>query len=129
MKNFNLLLKELLGDVRALGSWVFFLLFVVRVMILPNQWPLLNQLLIAGFLILIVELVNRRVGVDYYVARAGVLGWFGSVFYNDLMFNWLVGIVFFLVVFGGWYDNKDWKKVGLGLVLGLLGIGLGIWVG
>ena len=61
MKNFNLLLKELLGDVRALGSWVFFLLFVVRVMILPNQWPLLNQLLIAGFLILIVELLNTAI--------------------------------------------------------------------
>ncbi len=132
MKEFSKYLKELFRDVRALGSWVFFFLFVARVLILPDRWPFLNQLLIAGGLVLVIEIIiiffGNRIDIDYYIARSFVLLWFSSVFYDNLMFTWFVSLIFILMIFGSLNnDGKLWKAI-IGLILGVVGVFLGSFV-
>ena len=56
--------KELARDFLALGSWIFYVLVVVRILILPDRWPYLNHLLIAGGLILFADIFFREKSND-----------------------------------------------------------------
>ncbi|MAG01791.1 hypothetical protein CMI42_00485 [Candidatus Pacearchaeota archaeon] len=122
------LIREGLRDIRALGSWVFYLLFVFRVLVLPNQWPFVYQIIIAGALILIVEIFNKKIEVDYYVTRGGILAYYSSLFYNDAVFTSLVGVVFIGILFGSWYDKKNFRGGFSGLILGVVGLSIGLWL-
>ena len=67
--------KELTRDFLALGSWVFFVLVLIRILILPTRYIYLTHLIVAGVLILIIEIFVRG-KIDYYISRAAVLGLF-----------------------------------------------------
>jgi len=122
--------KELSRDFLALGSWIFFLLVVVRLLILPNKWPYLYHLIIAGLFILVLEIfVKDSVGVDYYVTRALVLAYFTSIFYENNLYNIFVGFSLLGFLVSSWYVGRDWKKTGYGVLLGAIVVGVGWWLG
>jgi len=120
--------KELARDFLALGSWVFFVLVIVRIMILPYKWTYLNHLFIAGGLILLVELFLRG-KVDSYVSRGVVIAFYTSLFYEANIYSIFTGLAFVGLVFSSWYIGSDWRRIGFGLLLGGLGVGLRFVVG
>ena len=115
--------KELARDFLALGSWVFFVLVIVRLLILPYKWTYINHLYIAGGLILLVDLFLRG-RVDTYISRALVIVFYTSLFYENTLYSIFVKLAFAGLVFSSKYIGNSWKKIGFGLLLGLVGVGL-----
>jgi len=115
--------KELARDFLAIGSWLFFILVAVRILILPYRWPYLNHLLIAGGLILLIDIFVRG-RVNSYVSRGIVIGFYLSIFYENTMFSIFVKLALAGLVASGYYLSRDWKKILYGVVLGLVGIGI-----
>jgi len=84
--------KEIIFDMRALGSEFFYFLVFVRTLI--GDSPLfIYQLAIAGLSIFIISTLFKN--FDGYVARGFVLAIFLSLFYNSLLFYIFVTILFF----------------------------------
>ena len=109
--------KEIARDFLALGSWVFFLLVVGRILILPTRWPYLYHLISIGIFILILEmLVRNRIKIDYYVSRAVVLAYFTSIFYENFNYNLFVGFALLGLLVSSRYLGRDWKNGVFGLV-------------
>ncbi len=121
-------LKELARDFLALGSWVFYVLVLVRILILPEKWTYVNHLFIAGGLILIVDLFLRG-KADSYVSRGLVLAFYTSLFYENNLYTIFVILAFVSVVFSSWYVGNNWKKILYGILLGAVGIGLKFVIG
>lgn len=121
--------KELARDFIALGSWVFYILVIGRILILPYRWPFLYHILIAGALILILNIFVKKTPIDYYVSRATVLGFFTSLFYKNNIYNGFVIIIFLGLLLSSWYIGDDLKKTGFGFLLGLVSIGFGFLIG
>ena len=115
--------KELARDFLALGSWVFFAIVIARIFILPYKWTYINPLLIAGGLILVVDLVFRG-RVDSYVSRSLVLVFYTSLFYENNPFTIFVIIAWVGLVFNSWYVGRDQNQIVYGILLGLIGVGL-----
>ena len=115
--------KELSRDFLALGSWVFFLLIIGRILVLPYRWPYLDNIIGIGLFILILEFTFKN-KIDYYVSRAVVLAYFTSIFYENYNYNIFVSIAFVGLFVSSWYLGKDWKRSVFGLLLGMILIGL-----
>lgn len=114
---------ELARDFLALGSWIFFVLVVVRILILPYRWPYLTHLLIAGVLILLVDIFVRD-RIDSYLTRAVVIAYYLCLFYENQMFSIFVTLAVIGLLISSKYLGNDWKKIIYGVVLGLAGIGV-----
>jgi len=115
--------KELARDFLAMGSWVFFILVVVRILILPYRWPYLTHLLVAGGLILLIDIFVRW-KVDSYLSRGIIIGFYLAIFYENTMFSIFVKIALAGLVASSWYLGNNWKKIGYGIILGLVGVGI-----
>ena len=115
--------RELSRDFLALGSWIFFLLVVVRVLILPYRWPYLNHLLVAGGLILLVDIFVRG-KVEGYVARSIVLSYYLCLFYENQLFSIFVTLAVIGLLMSSKHLGNSWKKIGYGILVGLIGIGV-----
>jgi len=120
--------KELARDFLALGSWVFFVLVLVRIFILPNKWAYINHLLIAGVFILLVDLFLRG-NVDTYISRALVLAFYTSLYYENNPYSIFVSIACVGLILSSKYVGNSWMKIGYGVLLGLVGIGLRLVLG
>ncbi len=114
---------DIARDFLSLGSWIFFVLVVVRVLILPYRWPYLTHLLVAGGLILIVDIFARK-KVDGYLARAVVLAYYLCLFYENRQFSIFVTLAVIGLLISSKHLGNDWKKIGYGVVLGLIGVGV-----
>ena len=119
--------NEIARDVLALGSWVFFVLVIARVAIKPYR-PFLDQLIIAGTVLLVIGFVLKRVDYEKYVARGLVLVVFTSIFYESLIYNWFVSLVGLGLIWSSWCLEKNWKRIVYGLIVGAIGIGIGYYV-
>ena len=120
--------KELSRDFLALGSWVFFVLVLIRILILPTRYIYLTHLIVAGVLILIIEIFVRG-KMDYYISRAAVLGLFTSLFYDNNLYTNFVVLVFLGMLGSSYYLKTDLKKTIWGLILGGVVIGVSFLVG
>ena len=120
-KKINNWKKELARDFLALGSWVFYVLVVVRILILPYRWPYLNHLLIAGGLILLVDLFLRG-KVDGYVGRAVVIAFYTCLFYENRLFSIFVTLAVIGLIISSNYLGNNWKKILYGVLVGLIGV-------
>ncbi len=132
MKNINNWKKELARDFLALGSWVFFVLTFVRIIILPERWPYINHLIVAGIFILLIDLFLRG-KTDTYVSKALAIGYFTILIYENNLFTGFVGLALLGMLWSSYYVGNDWKKTGWGIVIGVVGVGLGFlvnsWIG
>jgi hypothetical protein len=109
--------KELARDFLAFGSWVFFVLVIARAAIKPYR-PFVDQMIIAGFLLLIIGFVLKKFDIDYYISRGLVLVIFTSIFYEDNLFSFFAILVMIGLVFSSYFVRNSLKRVGLGLVVG-----------
>ncbi len=116
--------KEIARDFLAIGSWIFYVLVVARALIGPYR-PFFDQVIIAGFVLIILAFVIRK--YDGYVARAIVLAFFTSLFYEDNLFTGFAVLAGLGSVGSSYYLNKDWKRILLGILAGLLGILIGYY--
>lgn len=98
---------------------MFFALVVVRIFILPDRWPYLNHLLIAGGLILLVDLFLKG-KVDTYISRGLVLMFYTSLFYDNNLYGIFTKLIFAGLVFSSKYVGNDWMKIIYGILLGLV---------
>lgn len=119
--------KELARDFLALGSWVFFLLVIGRILVLPYRWPYLDNIIGIGVFILILEFTFKS-KIDYYVSRAVVLAYFTTIFYENYNYSIFVILAFVGLFFSSWYIGKDWRKSVYGLLLGIILIGLSLLI-
>src|SRR3972149_4722680 len=83
--------KEVMFDIRALGSEFFFFLVFIRSLIGP-YFPFVYQLIISGLVIFIFSLVIKN--FDGYVARGMVLAVFVSMYYNSQLFYLFATLIF-----------------------------------
>lgn len=112
--------KEFARDFLALGSWVFFVLVIVRAAIEPYR-PFIDQLIIAGVLLVVVGLVFRRKKFyDPYVARGLVLVVFTTIFYNSRIFSIFVILIMIGLIISSYVVGNKWKKINLGLIIGAI---------
>jgi len=107
---------------------VFFVLVIVRILILPYKWDFINHLFIAGGFILIVDLFLRG-KVDTYISRALVLMFYTSLFYDNNLYGIFVKLAFAGLIFSSKYVGRGWREIGFGLLVGLIGVGLKFVVG
>tara|TARA_Y100000310_G_C20689727_1_gene821419 strand:+ start:1670 stop:2053 length:384 start_codon:yes stop_codon:yes gene_type:complete len=117
--------KEIARDVLALGSWVFFILVIARAAIKPYR-PFLDQLIIAGIVLLIIGIFWKK--ANGYVARGIVLVVFTSIFYQSLIYTYFVILAGIALLWSSWYLEKDWRRIGYGLIVGAIGIGAGYYL-
>jgi hypothetical protein len=119
--------KEIARDVIALGSWVFYLLVIARMAIKPYR-PVLDQVVIAGIVILLIGLIWRKREFNEYISRGVVLVVLTSIFYESLIYTWFVSLVGIGLLWAAWYLDGDWKKIVFGLLIGLIALGIGYYV-
>ena len=111
--------KEIARDVLALGSWVFYFLVFGRALIKPYR-PFVDQIVIAAIVLVLLGFVLKE--SDGYVARGLVLVVFTILFYEDNVFSVFAIIVFALMIVSSWYIGNDLKKIGKGLIIGIVGV-------
>jgi hypothetical protein len=117
--------KEIARDVLALGSWVFFILVIARAAIKPYR-PFLDQLIIAGVVLSIIGFFWKK--ANGYISRGAVLVVLTSLFYQSLIYTWFVSLAGIGLVWSAWYLEKDWRRIGYGLIVGAIGIGAGYYL-
>lgn len=108
--------KEVARDILALGSWVFFVLVIARAAIKPYR-PFLDELIIAGVIILVIGFMMKY---DGYVARGMVVAVLTSIFYNSLIYSIFAGLAFVLLFISAFYTGRNQRKIYLGFVIGAL---------
>ncbi|MFT4311293.1 MAG: hypothetical protein ACMXX7_01565 [Candidatus Woesearchaeota archaeon] len=115
--------KDFQRDVRALGSWVLFLLVFARASI---DWfrPFVDQMIIAGVFIFVFSYIFS---FDGYVARSFAVAVFTSLFYEDLFFSLFILVVTLAIWFSSLKFSSK-KEVLLGVLFGGVVTALGFFI-
>jgi hypothetical protein len=116
--------KEIARDFFALGSWIFYLLVIARALIEPYR-PFVDQLVIAGFVLVILRYAIHS---DGYFARGFVLTIFTSLFYEDLLFTIFAFLALIGLFFSSGAVGRPLIKRIRGLVIGILAVLVGYYV-
>ena len=117
--------REIARDVLAFGSWVFFVIVLVRALIGPF-YGFLYQLLIAGAVLLFAGAFVKK--YDGYLARGVVLAIFTYLFYNDVVYGVFVIFVFMAMLASSYYVGRKDREVVYGVVIGLVSSGAGYYL-
>ncbi|MFT4344119.1 MAG: hypothetical protein ACMXYE_05230 [Candidatus Woesearchaeota archaeon] len=110
-------------DIRALGSWIIFIIVIARASIEMFR-PFVDQMIIAGLLILVLSFLFE---FDGYSARVVAAATFTSIFYMDLPFTLFVSFVGLAILYDS-FKTYETRKAILGLIVGFIvtGIAYGI---
>jgi hypothetical protein len=117
--------KEVARDVLALGSWIFYLIVIVRALIKPYR-PFVDQMIIAGVVLLVLGFLIKE--SDGYLARGLVMVVFTSIFYKDDLFTGFVTLVFIGMIASSRYVGNSFRKIIIGLIIGAVSVGAGYYV-
>jgi hypothetical protein len=109
----------LLYDLLALGSWVFYLIVIIRALIGPFR-PFIDQLLIAGACLLLLQWWVRE--QEHYLARGIVLAFFTSMFYQDFLFTGFASLIVLGMMVSSYALHRSMKNIFLGLFVGIVSI-------
>ncbi len=115
--------KEIPRDILAFGSWIFYILVIARALIKPYR-PFVDQLVISGIILLISELIINH---DTYTAKAIVLVFFTSLFYQDRIFTIFAFLVFLGLIFSSYYCGNKKLDILKGLMIGTISIIVGYY--
>ena len=110
---------ETARDLLALGSWVFYILVIGRALIKPYR-PFVDEIIIAGVVVVLAGMMFLE--FDGYIARALVLVIFTSMFYENVIYTSFASIVGLLMLFSSYGLNKDIRRIGLGLIVGIFAL-------
>ena len=113
--------NELARDLIALGSIPFFLLVLVRIYLLDNP-VYLNQFIFSGIVFLVLFFIFR---LNLYSGLGLIALFFTSMHYADAAFTIFGSVVYFFIIASLFYLKYDWKKILLGILAGVIGIGVG----
>ena len=116
--------KDVARDLLALGSIPFFILVMARSLV-GEYYLFIFQTLIA---LVFIHLVGWKLEFNRHLARMLVLVFFTILFYNQLIFSVfaiLVGLITLLSLF---YLKEPMKKVGFGLLFGVLASLIGYYL-
>ncbi len=116
--------KHILRDILAIGSWVMFLLVLMRSAIEPYR-PFLDQMIIAGVFIIILELLSKE--FEGYSARVVAMTIFTGLFYKDIPFAIFATIIAMCVIATS-TKIKGTKRTAIGTVIGLAISGIAIFI-
>jgi len=117
--------KEAARDVIALGSWIFYVLVIVRALIQPYR-PFTDHLVIAGVVLIFAGFVFKE--IDHKVSRGLVLAVFVSLFYKNMLFAVFAGIIVVGLIVSANYLGSSRGKVFKGIAVGLIAIIAGYYV-
>ena len=113
--------NELARDLIALGSIPFFLLVLVRIHLLNNP-AYLNQFIFSGITFLVLFFIFR---LNLYSGLGLIALFFTSMHYADVAFTVFGSIIYLSIIASLFYLKHDMKKVFLGILAGMAGIGVG----
>ncbi|MEA3248224.1 MAG: hypothetical protein U9Q73_00805 [Nanoarchaeota archaeon] len=113
--------KESARDLISLGSIPFFLLVLARVYLL-NIPKYFNQFVFSGTIFLILFFIFK---LNLYSGMGLIVLVFTSLFYSEMIFFIFGSIAYILVIVSLIYLKHDTKKVFLGILAGVVGIGAG----
>ena len=114
--------KHVVRDILAIGSWIMFSLVLVRSAIEPYR-PFLDQMIIAGIFILILELLSKE--FEGYSTRAVAMTTFTSLFYKDIPFA-IFAIIIAIAVIVASAKIKGVKRAAIGTGIGLVLSGIAL---
>ncbi len=116
LKDKNRIKKEIAKDLLALGSWVLYII-VILIALVNFYRPLLDQLIIAGVLIVILRFIFYS---DAYVSRGFVLIVFISLFYKNLLISLILFVFFIGLVYSAYTLKRSRKSRINGFIIGIL---------
>ena len=108
--------KEAARDLVALGSIPFYFLVMARSLV-GNHYLFLFQTLIA---LGILHAIGIKLDFNRHLSRILILVVFTIIFYHQLVFSKFAIIVGFLMLGSLFYLKESFKKIGLGLIIGIL---------
>jgi len=115
------LLQNIARDFVALGSPVFLILVVLRLLLIPNYEIIVGMILASIIFMILFFFVKQNI-------YSGI-GFITLVFliqnYADFRFNVFASIAYVLLIGSLFYLKKDWKKILLGVLIGGLCVGVG----
>ena len=116
--------KEAARDLLALGGIPFFILVMARSLV-GEYYLFVFQTLIA---LIFIHLVGWKLDFNRHLARMLVLVFFTVLFYNQFVYSvfaFLVGLITLLSLF---YLKEPIKKIGFGMLFGVLASLLGYYL-
>lgn len=113
-------LHEIARDIVALGGLPFFVLVLARVWSLDNVMYFL-QFAVAGIVVGLMFLSLRQ---NVHAGLGLIVLVFTSLYYGKILYTVIGSVVYLLLLISLVYLGRDWKKVGLGFLSGILGIGV-----
>jgi len=118
------LLRETARDILALGSIPFFLLVIVRVMMLEKPYfP--GQFIIAGVIFFILFAIFKS---DIYSGLGLIMLTFTILFYRDLQFSILAVIIYVLLITSLFYLGKERNMILKGVFFGAISTAISWWL-
>lgn len=109
--------RETARDFLALGSWIFFILVIARALIKPYR-PFVDQIIIAGIILLILGFVFKD--FDGYVAKALILVVFTILFYEDGVFTIFAIFALIGLIVSSYFVRNNKIKIIKGVVIGTI---------
>ena len=113
-------IKEAARDLVSLGGLPFFVLVLARVWILDKPEYFL-QFALAGVVFGLVFLILKQ---DYYSGLSLIVLVFTALYYEKTLYSIVGGVAYLMLIGSLFYLGKDWKKILLGVIIGILGIGV-----
>lgn len=108
-------------DLISLGGIPFFILVLVRVHLLNNP-QYFNQFIFSGAIFLLLFFIFK---LNLYSGLGLIVVFFTSLYYSEMQFSIFGSIAYVLVIASLLYLKYDSKKVFLGILAGIVGIGAG----
>ena len=118
--------KETARDFLAIGSWIFYILVIARLLIGPF-FPWVYQFIIAGSALVLLSLVIKD--TDDYVARGLILIILTSFFYYTATYTVFVILAFVGLLISSRYVGNSYLKIIKGIIIGVVSTGLGYYLG
>ena len=112
--------SESARDIISLGSITFFILVLARVYLLNNP-EYFNQFLFSGTIFLVLCFIFK---LNLYSGLGLIVVVFTSLYYSEMTFSVFGSIAYILVIVSLLYLKYNTKKVFLGILAGMVGIGI-----
>lgn len=117
-------IKESARDLIALGSWIFFIIVVVRIYLLSN-YSYLSQFIVGA---LVFFPLIFLFGANMYAGLGLIILIFTTLFYNNLNFTIFGIFIYLLLLVSLIFLKYDKMKVLKGVLFGLAATGISYYV-
>ena len=117
--------KEVARDFLALGSWVFYLIVLVRATLGPF-YPFIYQLVFSAAVLIVLSSFIKD--YDGYLARALLLGALTTLFYSYVNFGIFMSLIYIGMIISSNYLGSSNIRIIKGISLGVVSVVLGYYL-